>query len=75
MFSNGEIIWDNYSEESYYLSKNLKVDYYNIDNIPNFVETSEFNSKTNDFSLSINNIENKLGFCTDRVTQYLKEVN
>ena len=75
MFSNGEIIWDNYSEESYYLSKNLKVDYNNIDNIPNFVETSEFNSKTNDFSLSINNIENKLGFCTDRVTQYLKEKN
>ena len=75
MFSNGKIIWDNYSEKSYYLSKNLKVDYNNIDNIPNFVETSEFNNKTNDFSLSISNIENKLGFCTDRVTQYLKEKN
>ena len=62
MFSNGEIIWDNYSEESYYITKNLKVDYNNIDNVPNFVE-------------SINNIEDKISFCSDKVTQYLKEVN
>ena len=75
MFSNGEIIGNTYTEESYYLTKNMKINYNDIKNVPNFVETSEFNSKTSDLSLSINNIEDKLGFCSDRVTQYLKEIN
>ena len=75
MFADGEIIWDTYTEGSYYLTKNMIIDYNAINNVPSFVETSEFNSKTSGLSLSINNIEDKLGFCSDRVTQYLKEIN
>ena len=75
MFSNGEIIWDTYTEGSYYLMKDMRLNYNDIKNAPDFVETSEFNNKSKDLSLSINNLKNKLDFCSDRVTQYLKEEN
>ena len=75
MFSNGEIIWDTYTEGSYYLMKDMRLNYNDIKNAPDFVETSEFNNKSKDFSLSINDLKNKLDFCSDRVTQYLKEEN
>ena len=75
MFANGPIIWNTYTEGSYYLTKNMKIDYNDINNVPSFVEASEFNTKSSDLSLAINNIEDKISFCSDKVTQYLKEVN